>query len=139
MPTGEENFKGKRNTNGFDKNPQNINRRGANRKSYAKINDTLKKKGIKPVTKSELIEFYTLIFNATEEELKKIATDQNQPLVLRTMILELNDKKLRSQAIRDFRDYMFGKADETVNHTVKARVLTKEEMKEFLNGLEENY
>lgn len=139
MPIGDENFKGKRNTNGFDKNPQNINRTGANRKSFAKLNDALTKKGIKPLSKSEMKEFLMLAMNATEEELKKIAQDKNQPMVLRQLIRELADKRLSYNAIRDMRDYAFGKADENVNHTVKARVLSKEEMKEFLKGLEDNY
>lgn len=134
-----ENFGDKRNTGGFDKNPQNINRTGANRKSFSKINEALKKKGIAAIKKSELIEFYTLIFNATEDELKKLAQDKKQPMALRLILMEFNDKRTRSQAIRDFRDYMFGKADEIINHTVKARVLTPEEIKEYVKDMEENY
>ena len=38
---------------GFDKNPQNINRTGANRKSFASVNRELKKKGIKPIQKKD--------------------------------------------------------------------------------------
>lgn len=139
MPQGAENFKGKQNTAGFAQNPQNINRKGANRKSFAKFNEVLKAKGIAAAKKSEIIEFYSLIFNMTEEELKKIAQDKNQPHVLRAMILELNHPKMRSLAIRDYRDYMFGKADESVTHSVKARVLTKEEMQEYLRELENKY
>lgn len=139
MPIGKENFKGKANTAGFAQNPQNINRTGANRKSFARFNEVLKAKGVAPAKKSEIVEFYSLVFNMPEEDLKKIAQDKKQPHVLRAMILELNNPKFRASAIKDMREYAFGKADETVNHTVKAKVLTPEEMKEFLKELEENY
>ncbi|WP_392436449.1 hypothetical protein ACF3N7_05305 [Cruoricaptor ignavus] len=133
------NFKGKGNTAGFAQNPQNINRSGSNRKSFARINMMLEEKGIPKVTKGQLVEFYQFLFNMTEDELKKIAADKKQPLVLRAIVQELGNPKLRSMAIRDMREYSFGKADETVNHTVKARVLSREEIRDFLNGLEKDY
>ncbi|TDX83961.1 hypothetical protein [Epilithonimonas xixisoli] len=135
----KENFKGKDGTAGFHKNPQNINRTGANRKSFSTINEALKKKGIQPLKKNELIESYTLIFNATEEELKRIAVDKKTPFALRLIITELNDKNTRSKAIADLRNYMFGQAMQEINHTVKARVLTPEEMKEHLKNLNDEY
>lgn len=133
------NFKGKDGVGGFRNNPQNINRSGANRKSFATINEALKKKGIQPLTKNELIESYTLIFNATEEELKRIAVDKKTPFALRLIITELNDKTTRSKAIADLRNYMFGQAAQEINHTVKARVLNPEEAKELWKGLDNNY
>lgn len=135
----KENFKGKENSAGFGKNPQNINRSGANRKSFATINDALKKKGIQALTKNELIESYTLIFNATEEELKRIAVDKKTPFALRLIITELNDKTTRSKAIADLRNYMFGQAAQEVNHKVEARVLSPEEMKAYLKDLNDQY
>lgn len=124
---------------GFHNNPQNINRSGANRKSFATINDALKKKGIQALTKNELIESYTLIFNATEDELKRIAIDKKTPFALRLIITELNDKTTRSKAIADLRNYMFGQAAQEVNHKVEARVLSPEEMKEYLKELNDQY
>lgn len=126
-------------TGGFQNNPQNINRSGANRKSFSIINEALKKKGIQPLKKNELIETYTLIFNATEDELKKIAADKKTPFALRLIIIELNDKSTRSKALSDFRNYMFGEAPQEVTHKITARVLTPEEMKDHLKHLEENY
>jgi len=40
---------------GFDKNPQNINKTGANRKSFASFNKKCKEKGIEPLTKKKSI------------------------------------------------------------------------------------
>lgn len=132
-------FGNKRNTAGFQKNPQNINRSGANRKSFATVNEALKKKGIQPLSKKELIEFYTLIFNATEDELKRIAEDKKTPFALKLILTELKDKTTRSKAIADLRNYMFGQATQEINHTVKARVLTPEEMKDHLQNLNNEY
>lgn len=133
------NFKENAGKAGFQKNPQNINRKGRPRKSFRIINEVLKKKGINEIKKNELIEFYTLIFNATEDELRIIVEDKKTPLALKIILLELKDKKTRSVALKDMRDYMFGQATQEISHTVKARVLTPEEMKDHLKNLEENY
>jgi hypothetical protein len=103
------------------------------------VNEALKKKGIKPLSKNELIEFYTLIFNATEDELKRIAEDKKTPFALKLILTELKDKITRSKAVADLRNYMFGQATQEINHTVKARVLTPEEMREHLKKLNEDF
>lgn len=123
----------------FKTNPQNINRSGANRKSFATVNEALKKKGIQALTKNQLVEFYTLVFNATEDELRRIAEDKKTPFALKLILTELKDKNTRSKAIADLRNYMFGQAAQEINHTVKARVLTPEQMKEHLKNLNEEY
>lgn len=102
----------KANTNGFDKNPQNINRNGAPRKSFSLINKELKDKGIKQLRKDELIEAYSLIFNSTEKDLKEIKENSETPYAFKIIIEGLSNKKTREKAIADYRDYMFGKANQ---------------------------
>lgn len=116
MPVPIQNQPNK-NTNGFDKNPQNINSTGLNRKSFASINKTMKEKGIEPLTKSDFVEAYTLIFNSTEEELKQMVSDPEIPYVLKLILNELNSGRTRSQALKDYRDYMFGRAQEHLDTT----------------------
>ena len=123
-----ENFGDKNGTAGFGKNPQNINRTGANRKSFASVISGLKKKGITALKKEELIEFYTLIFNANEDELKRIASDKKQPMVLRYIITELNSSKTRSKALADLRDYMFGQAQQEIKHEHKLASIPDDEL-----------
>lgn len=122
MPQGD--FGGKRNTAGFDKNPQNINKTGQNRKSFASINKSLREKGITPVTKKELLEAYGLIFNSTEIELLEISRDKECPYALKLILLELNTKATRSRALADFRDYLFGRAKEHRDITSQGGAIT---------------
>lgn len=99
---------------GFAKNPQNINRKGQPRKSFSTINLSLKEKGIEKLSKAVFVEMYNLIFNATETELKELAADKDIPMVVRLIILELQNTKTRSRALADYRDYMFGKAEQSI-------------------------
>jgi len=95
------------------------NPNGRPRKSFSTINAELAKKGIEPLSKTDLIEAYGNIFQMQEEELTKMAKDKNIPYVFRLIILELNSSKTRSKALADYRDYMFGKAKDSIDHTIK--------------------
>jgi len=110
-----ENFGDKKNANGFDKNPQNINKEGRPKKSFALFNEKMKSEGVVPLSRSQLIEAYGIIFNSSEEKLRSIASDAEQPYALRIIIMEMNDKKTKAKALADYRDYMFGKATQTVD------------------------
>jgi len=133
MPGGKGNIKGSDNTNGFQKNPQNINMNGRPRKSFATINADLRKKGVTPLTKSDMIDAYGLIFNSTDEELEEIKHDKKTPLVLRLIIKEFDKASTKSRALADYRDYMFGKAKEHVE--VSQPEMTREERLQRIDEL----
>ena len=97
------------------------NPNGRPKKSFSIINAELKAHGVEPLTKSNLIEAYTLIFNTDEKKLKEIAKDNNTPYGLRLIIQELNSTKSRSRALEDYRDYMFGRAKESIDHTTAGK------------------
>jgi len=99
------------------KKGQSGNPNGRPRKSFASINLKLEAKGIKRLSKSDLLDAYALIFNSTEEDLKELAKDSNTPYALKIIILELNNSKSRNKAMQDFRDYTFGKAKENKDIT----------------------
>lgn len=126
-------FGGKRNTAGFDKNPQNIDTSGASRKSFASVNRELMDKGVERLTKNELIKAYELVFNTDEEELKKIAEDEKTPYGLKLIIKELNNSKSRSKALADYRDYMFGRAKENV--TIENVTISPEDRQKRIDEL----
>ena len=95
---------------------QSGNPNGRPKKSFRIINDSLKEKGHEPLSKTDLIDAYGLIFNCTEAELKELAGDPDTPFALRLIILDLNSKVTRAAAIRDYRDYMFGRAQSKQVH-----------------------
>ena len=97
------------------------NPNGRPRKSFATINAELKAKGVVPLTKAALIEAYELVFNTDEDELQKIAKHKDTPYGLKLIIKELNNTKSRTKALADYRDYMFGKAQQNVDHTSKGK------------------
>ena len=99
-------------SNGFDKNPENINRNGRPRKSFASTNLLLREKGIEPIGKRELLDTYQLIFNATENELQELLDDPEIPLAFKWIIRELSNDSTRAKALKDLRDYTFGKAND---------------------------
>jgi len=105
-------------TNGPD---SRRNLKGRPRKSFATINAELKAKGIKQLSKTDLLDAYSLIFNSTEDDLKEIAKDSNTPYAMKIIILELNDKKTRAKAMQDYRDYSFGRAQEKMDLTTQGK------------------
>ena len=74
---------GKDNTNGFQKNPQNINRTGANRKSIASVNVDLEANGYKAASKNDIIDCYLRLINIDLNELKVMVIDESQPAMIR--------------------------------------------------------
>lgn len=132
-------FKWKRNTNWFNKNPENINKNWQPRKLFSTVNKELRDKWIEVLTKEQLIEAYWLIFNTDEEELVRIAKDKKYPYSLRLIIMSMNDKKTRDRAMADYRDYMFWKAVQPTNANVKIdNIELTEEKKKILNDLFKN-
>lgn len=98
---------------GFGKNPQNINRKGRPKKSFRLFTEKMESEGVEPLSKSQLINAYRIIFNCNEDELREIAKDKDQPYALRLIIQELNDKRLRAKAMQDYREFCFREAENT--------------------------
>lgn len=134
------NFKNKNNVNGLAQNPQNINRKGRPKKGFAHVNSVLQEKGYEKITRKDYSDFVSYMMNCSEDDLKRLHADKSLPLYLRLLINEMRDPKTRSLVIRDLRDFIFGKAVENIEvKQQKARVLTKDEIKEYLNFLENEY
>lgn len=126
----EKNLIGK----GFDSKPENINRKGRPRKTFSVVNEQLSDKGFSGIDREQYAELLARIMNATEAEIKALAKSPSTPYVLRIILMELNDPKRRHHVVTDMRDFVFGKPQQTIQHTAKpeqARVLTLEEIDEF--------
>jgi hypothetical protein len=117
MPGGRGNIKPSDNTNGFQKNKQNINSTGLNRKSYAHHIKSIKDKGYQPPLKSEYYEMIGLLLSMTEDDLKKFAQDKKRPYWIRLIVIDLNTKSTRQKMMSDHRDWLFGKAHTTADIT----------------------
>jgi hypothetical protein len=74
---------GKDNTNGFQKNPQNINRNGRPRKLITDVIAELEKQGIKAATKPDIQDIYMRLINVEIPELEQIVKDTTQPVLVR--------------------------------------------------------
>ena len=67
---------------GFDKNPQNINRKGRPKRLVGVINDELKAEGYEPVSLSNINDAAMQILNLPLKEVTKIAQkDSEYPLL----------------------------------------------------------
>lgn len=105
------------------------NPNGRPKKSFSSINAQLKKEGVEPLKKSDLIDAYKIIFNTSEARLKEIAKDEETPFAMRLIILELKDKKARARALQDYRDYSFGRPKESVDMNIIEQPLFPDEDK----------
>lgn len=94
------------------------NPKGRPRKSFNQISNYLKEVGVPELTREQLLTTYKVLFNATEQQLKDIMDDPDVPYALKIIIAELNHKQRRMIALKDLRDYVFGKATENRNVNV---------------------
>lgn len=115
----EENFGDKRNTNGFDKRPEDINKGGRPKKR--KIYKYLKAKGF---SKDEIREaFLELSFHDTGE-LKMIFEDEEQPALLRIVARQLNKALQKGDwsAVSYIIDQVIGKPPQEISGEMEHNV-----------------
>ena len=107
MPIPEE----VRNTKGFDKNPQNINRAGRPKKLVSHLNAELKKEGYEPVSSSQIVDAYTTLLNLPLSKIKEIAAISNDDY---TTIYKLVAKELMgkrgAEMLEKLLDRAYGKS-----------------------------
>ena len=92
---------------------------GRPKKSFSLLNQTLKDEGYEPITKAQLLEAYQLLFSLDEAKIKELASDKEQPLVIRLIIKDLVNSELSLKVIQDARNYIFGTATQQVDLTSK--------------------
>jgi hypothetical protein len=132
----EERFGNKKNSNGFDKNPENINRSGANRKSFGSFNKLCKERGVEPLSQTEYISTLSYLYQLTEVEIKELADDKEQPLALRLLIAELTDPQSRGKTLQELRDYLFHKGIIKIQQETTNKVdFTKEQIDKLIDKL----
>jgi len=78
--------------NNFQKNPQNINRKGRPKKTINVILEDLKKAGNYAVSKSEILEVYRVLVNCTQQELLNYVKDEHASILIRSTAKEILGK-----------------------------------------------
>ena len=107
---------GKDNVNGFQKNPQNINRNGRPRKMIADVIAELEKQGIKAATKSDIQDIYMRLINIEIPELEQIVKDTTQPVLVRIVGKNILSGK-GFDIIEKMLDRSIGKAEQKTDIT----------------------
>ena len=107
---------GKDNTNGFQKNPQNINRKGRPRMMIADVIAELERQGIKPATKADILDIYMRLINMEIPELEQIVKDPKQPVLVRIVAKNILSGK-GFDVIEKMLDRTIGKAEQKTDIT----------------------
>ena len=107
---------GKDNVNGFQKNPQNINRNGRPRKMIADVIAELEKQGIKAATKPDIQDIYMRLINIEIPELEQIVKDTAQPVLVRIVGKNILSGK-GFDIIEKMLDRSIGKAEQKTDIT----------------------
>ena len=84
-----ENYERTIKNKGFDKNPNNINRKGRPRRLVSSIIQDLKEKGIVQVKATDIVEAFEMLFNLESKEIAEIANNDNNPYFIRRVAKEM--------------------------------------------------
>ena len=129
----------KRNTNGFDKNPQNINKKGAPRKTINSVNQELEDRGITEATKEDIKSCYLRLINVKITELEEMSEDEKQPALTRIVAVAILSGK-GFEIIEKILDRSIGKAEQKTDLTsagkaMEINVKAEQELKLNLDDL----
>lgn len=103
-------FKGKRNTNGFDKNPENINKKWKPKRGVSLINEQLSEKWIEPITKTQAEDIMLNLMNMKKSELLELANNPDTPYLITICIREMIAENKWFNAMNVMLDRWIGKA-----------------------------
>jgi len=111
-----ENIVGK----GFDKRPENINKKGRPRKLISHINTELKNDGYTAATTDEIREAYLTLLNLPISKLKEIQKVDNDdyPMLYKLVAKEMLGKR-GMEMLDKLLDRAIGKAQQYIDHTSK--------------------
>ena len=95
------------------------NPNGRPKKLYSNHIEDVKKKGYEAPNRTEYFEMIGLLLAMTEEDLKAFAQDKDRPYWIRLIIIDMNSKNTRTKMMADYRDWLFGKASQSMDLTSK--------------------
>jgi hypothetical protein len=120
----ESRFGNKINSNGFNKNPQNINKVGAPRRLISVINKELKEEGFEEASAVDLKTAYMTLLNLPLSKIKQISEINNDdyPLLYKLVAKEMLGKR-GLDMLEKLLDRAIGKAHQSIDHTTKGNEL----------------
>ncbi len=105
------------------KKGQSGNPNGRPKKLYSEHIKDLKDKGYNPPTKTEYFDMIGLLITMQEDDLKEFASDKSRPYWVRLIVIDLNNKNTRQKMMSDYRDWLFGKAEQKTQIEFKDKKL----------------
>lgn len=105
------------------KKGQSGNPNGRPKKLYSEHIKDLKDKGYNPPTKTEYFDMIGLLLTMQEDDLKEFASDKSRPYWVRLIVIDLNNKNTRQKMMSDYRDWLFGKAEQKTQIEFKDKKL----------------
>ena len=111
---------------GFDKNPNNINRKGRPRRLVSSIIQDLKEKGIVQVKATDIVEAFEMLFNLESKEIAEIANNDKNPYFIRRVAKEMLSGK-GFDIIERMIDRVHGKPKQATELTGDININWKEE------------
>lgn len=121
---------------GFDKNPQNINRTGLNRKTVGSVILELQKNGAEPVRAKQIIDLFESLLNCSEYELKAIENDTKQPILNRIVAKNMLNKN-GFEIVEKMLDRIHGKPTQKTENTNKSETDINISPVEWINSNED--
>lgn len=106
------------------KKGQSGNPNGRPKKLYSDHISDMKKKGYAPPTKTEYFDMVGLLLSMEEDDLKDFAKDKKRPYWIRLIIIDMNSKSTRQKMMADYRDWLFGRANQQVDVTTNGKDLS---------------
>lgn len=105
---------------GFDKNPQNINRTGANRKLISTINKELLEEGFELANKQDIVDCYLTLINLPFSKIKEISDIKNDdyPMLYKLVSKEMLGKR-GMDMLEKLLDRAIHKPQQSIDHTSK--------------------
>ena len=108
---------------GFDKHPENINRKGQPRKLVSEINKQLKDEGYEIVTKVHILDAYQTVINLPLSKVADIAGKENDdyPILYKLVAKELLGKR-GGEYLEKLLDRVIGRPTQTVESTGEFKI-----------------
>ena len=113
---------------GFDKNPQNINRTGANRKLISTINKELNEQGFEVAKKQDVVDCYLTLIQLPFSKVQEIAKIDNDdyPFLYKLVAKEMMGKR-GADMLEKLLDRSLGKSMQSINHDIQDnRIILKD-------------